>query len=446
MLRSVLSLRRPDEGIWIDALCIDQNNEFEKQHAIASMDLVYKSARLVVILLEDVFINEAEICVVDLLVDDTHWTALTGEFADLVVSLTVKISASRWFSRAWCYQELELSRDTLFLIMGHRGTFHFTTAMLTNLSMLGFRHRENEILQGPRPEAAIDLTFGALLHKTSSKPVMRRGRCKIYKQISQTILKLYATNPTDKISIALNVSGIQLAYLRGPQLTEECDWILAMMALAAGDASVLCGTSQRIRVTDHSMKLKRTWLHRDDEPDFDRFAPKLPLEMYDKEMSYEHVTLDLLLMDLKDSAVSPCSNASSKAEEFIRQCRSMKNQKPFAGTWISSLQPGSSDLQAALYVLQSTIEASLSLGFQWMRDHGAAIDTAYNLSSRRLKEGVFLAEFNRIACETLSISKDQATMINDNPEIAQHLRDLTLLVSQGIRILPNYYSSVERYS
>jgi Heterokaryon incompatibility protein (HET) len=50
-----------DEGVWIDALCIDQNNPTEKMHAIGSMDMLYKSARTVYIILEDIILPE-EVC------------------------------------------------------------------------------------------------------------------------------------------------------------------------------------------------------------------------------------------------------------------------------------------------------------------------------------------------------------------------------------------------
>ena len=49
-----------DEGIWIDQLCINQEYTIEKRFAIGSMDVVYRKARLVVIALEDIWVDEAE--------------------------------------------------------------------------------------------------------------------------------------------------------------------------------------------------------------------------------------------------------------------------------------------------------------------------------------------------------------------------------------------------
>lgn len=48
------------EGVWIDQICINQNDEAEKQIAVNAMDIVYKSARAVVILLDDIEITTVE--------------------------------------------------------------------------------------------------------------------------------------------------------------------------------------------------------------------------------------------------------------------------------------------------------------------------------------------------------------------------------------------------
>ena len=49
-----------DEGIWIDQLCIDQDDTNENRITFGSMDVVYRKARLVVIALEDVWVDESE--------------------------------------------------------------------------------------------------------------------------------------------------------------------------------------------------------------------------------------------------------------------------------------------------------------------------------------------------------------------------------------------------
>jgi Heterokaryon incompatibility protein (HET) len=59
MFNAVLAKRAsPSEGIWIDQLCVNQDDEEEKMTTIGLMDVIYKNARLVVILPEDVIMSE----------------------------------------------------------------------------------------------------------------------------------------------------------------------------------------------------------------------------------------------------------------------------------------------------------------------------------------------------------------------------------------------------
>lgn len=48
------------EGIWCDQICINQGDEDEKARAINAMAFVYKKARLIIIVLDDIEVDEAE--------------------------------------------------------------------------------------------------------------------------------------------------------------------------------------------------------------------------------------------------------------------------------------------------------------------------------------------------------------------------------------------------
>jgi hypothetical protein len=50
----------PREGIWIDQLCIDQEDTVDKQMAVAAMDIIYRSCIRLLVLLEDVTLDAAE--------------------------------------------------------------------------------------------------------------------------------------------------------------------------------------------------------------------------------------------------------------------------------------------------------------------------------------------------------------------------------------------------
>lgn len=100
--------RHPDfrrECIFVDNMCIDQQDEHEKQRSIAMMDVIYKTCRKLVILLEDVVFTEAEVDAVASIHFDHITPGSEPEIDDLVlphlISAWRKLEKSRWWSRSW---------------------------------------------------------------------------------------------------------------------------------------------------------------------------------------------------------------------------------------------------------------------------------------------------------------------------------------------------------
>lgn len=98
----------PREGIWMDQLCINQDDDAEKQRAIAAMDIIYKSCRRLVVLLEDVELSEDEVRIcVDYELSPENFDVKTGldslDKADLPVffSFHDTIGRAKWWQRAW---------------------------------------------------------------------------------------------------------------------------------------------------------------------------------------------------------------------------------------------------------------------------------------------------------------------------------------------------------
>ena len=114
--------RRPDVDVllWVDALCIDQENEEEKNQQVAKMARIYSSAHHVLIWLgagdpscEDAmeFIGEIlQLRRLDAMVKDEKSAAKWDSFAELL--------CCSWFSRRWVVQELALSKNA---------TLHYST-------------------------------------------------------------------------------------------------------------------------------------------------------------------------------------------------------------------------------------------------------------------------------------------------------------------------------
>jgi Heterokaryon incompatibility protein (HET) len=96
-----------DVTFWVDHECIDQDDEEEKQSQVAIMDQIYTKAQLTAILLEDVELSTEEL--------DFMMRKRRKIGADLLrhTRITQRILAGRWFSRAWCSQEMVLSRASV---------------------------------------------------------------------------------------------------------------------------------------------------------------------------------------------------------------------------------------------------------------------------------------------------------------------------------------------
>ncbi len=132
MVKKILECRNSkEEGIWIDTVCIDQENEEEKAIAIGSMDYIYRSCRRLVVVLEDIQLTQVEqdmgIKYADRYEDmcetvrerklegweksayiDSNWKLDEPDLEDLE-AFTMKMLGSRWYSRAWCAHEISVN-------------------------------------------------------------------------------------------------------------------------------------------------------------------------------------------------------------------------------------------------------------------------------------------------------------------------------------------------
>ncbi|RWA09404.1 hypothetical protein EKO27_g5705 [Xylaria grammica] len=104
------------EGIWIDQMCILQNDPEEKAQSIAMMDIIYKCCRKLLIILEDVILDPDEIRVFERYEpylqrtshDQEAWMPLPEEEPH-ISRIVNKIETSRWWTRSWCWHEFEIN-------------------------------------------------------------------------------------------------------------------------------------------------------------------------------------------------------------------------------------------------------------------------------------------------------------------------------------------------
>jgi ABC-type enterochelin transport system permease subunit len=148
-LRESLNQRKSQgEGLWIDACCIDQNDIVEKRHAIAAMDAIYRSAREVFIALEVFSLSDEQgILLQEVLAnrfyEGSHDGFLSEEKLRRLSMILIVILSARWFTRAWCSQELQLGVRHVFLIPTESGIITIKPGQLTIYNGIPFQLRSD---------------------------------------------------------------------------------------------------------------------------------------------------------------------------------------------------------------------------------------------------------------------------------------------------------------
>lgn len=115
LYKALKALRRNDVEVilWVDAICIHQENEVEKKFQVAKMTYIYSMAERVCVWLgsgdersDNAMSFISDILQLEKLQNLTLDEAYTSHWNDLV-----DLMRSSWFSRRWVIQELALARD-----------------------------------------------------------------------------------------------------------------------------------------------------------------------------------------------------------------------------------------------------------------------------------------------------------------------------------------------
>ncbi len=291
MVHALLNQREDSsEGVWIDQCCINQGDPLDKQLIIGSMDIIYKSARKVVVILEDVSISEAE----EVLLQEVRveWKP-KNEDLDILARILIRILSARWFRRAWCSHELQLSSDVVFLLPAKNDPVEISPDDLEELYSVTSDYREQDEDLGALMLEGAFRSYDYFTRTLERKIGKVRGRSLISE--FSDIHQLACSSQTDLVSIAINVAGLQVYFTGEIQSPNECRWVLAMVALSAGDATVLGGIDEALRVEDRAGT--PSWLNWVDdlENTMTRVGySKLPESRCIKSIDQYQITLDLL--------------------------------------------------------------------------------------------------------------------------------------------------------
>lgn len=347
MWSAFLAQLQDHECFWVDQLCINQSSESEKTTAVANMDLIYRSARKVVIALEDVAISSTDADLMLMYANaEGSWSQTSENERRRLALAFKKIVAARWFDRAWCLHEFLVSRRHVFLVPiwqiddgNSRGDLQtkilridgpFLAQMFSVFvnqdiedqnsggeSLLTSRHLTgNEIDKIRRffnrlRNLGLQEVFGSREKPDEDGSFMH---------MFHEVFSHNALFNVDKVSIILNIMRTGL-YLKSSTALDkdDCLWLITLIALAAGDATALTsngprpiGDKERFGKDGHWIRIPSTedQLRR-------RSAITIPRTKMDVKVVEDGLELEILFLGVGANLTAPSQNHLSVARWLI---------------------------------------------------------------------------------------------------------------------------------
>ncbi|KAK4466233.1 heterokaryon incompatibility protein-domain-containing protein [Cladorrhinum samala] len=349
MMDAVLGARTsPMEGVWLDKMCIDQSDEDDRDTHIAVMDTIYRSARRMVILLEDVQLTKeeessalvfaefyADMCrgVRDAGLDGAEKNQFVKDFFpqqekkyhDLhggeslmpaAESFAMKVLSARWFSRAWCVHESKVHphravNNPLFMCFSSSAkvlSFEFRYVSYLALYLINQKTEAASDRTGnpsadgdPRPTATLQQLWwqmGRLLPRNESS-------VSALQQLA-SIQSFGCTMKEDLISIALNTAGIPISFKQKLQSVEDVIWNFSLLVLATGDLVPLIASGSNLTLTGTQGTEVISWAIKPTQTPLEsRVLNPLPWSI--TAITKEYIELDILVFRARPRKASVAS-------------------------------------------------------------------------------------------------------------------------------------------
>jgi len=217
---ALLRFRDPhdDVNVWVDALCIDQENKTEKKAQVSRMHEVYTQAENVCIWLGEGKESTPE--TFSFLREILDLNGLDGLVANPIPTarkwaLVVDLMSNRWFSRRWVIQELALSRKACVL-WGDEELEWSNFADAIALFMTKYEEIKRTSLDPAGYHAAVDaraLGANVIVHATTN--LFRKSQEGRVQQrllpleilVSSLLLAFEASEPRDTIFAVLTLAN-----------------------------------------------------------------------------------------------------------------------------------------------------------------------------------------------------------------------------------------------
>ncbi|KAF2454857.1 hypothetical protein BDY21DRAFT_365878 [Lineolata rhizophorae] len=417
MARKLLELRSsPGDGIWLDQRCIDQANDAEKRLAIGAMDVVYRQARIVAVVLEDVVLSQREAvaareamrrCGDKVL---APWKMAAEEIMALATAVN-RVLASRWATRAWCHHEFRLAVDEnvkfnffcRFLVFAddEDNDKRDVLVLLWPAVMGSLLTCQSNILSQPlaptfdvrKQTANFGRFMNALEDYSGQNPlppshVPKAGSDnKSWLRAFISALGFNCSVTKDMISIALNTNGICLYYTGNAQSIDECAYVFSILCLCAGEVSILgIHDGLLLRGNPEPGDDKRvSWLRRKTYVGGEQKSPFATLNHLDSIYSARFGELETDLLFLTSRLETPPIGKLQKAFEilendFEKNLDILKDMQEL----LNGQNPGSlakmMDIQSYKEYVACVIAACLENGATWIERVWFAFQEAARMS------------------------------------------------------------------
>ncbi|KAL6709048.1 hypothetical protein ACN47E_002175 [Coniothyrium glycines] len=421
LFQAVLRERRKNEGLWFDQVCIDQENEMERMTTIGASDTIYKNARTVIVVLDDVLASPEEEQLLRYLFDQYSYSETQSQPEvgshppvmsqySFLRSFFERVVSSTWFERAWCAHEMRSAQSHVFLVPtdtnygdGIQNVIRFTGTFFLNLLALG-----SELHDFPRPistrirslvevfrfcDAASSFAVqhpGAPVPRIHQSPSLVSTFEEIFRmstggnpKLPEYLRRLDANR--DKTSIALSASGLPLALAPAspfsrPYIEDECLRALLLVALVARDPVSLCTTGTPLQLHDGSI----SWLCRPTALDaseshspIPRFNPTSSTITQSSDGRAEFAQLDLVFLELPHrSHPNPLFTTHVvRARTLIDYC--IQHQVPGSGLWSFSRAPEHPRTAGLRNSFIQTLACIFACGPQWLLSVAPSLPRAH---------------------------------------------------------------------
>ena len=365
----ILQLRESkDEGVWVDKICIDQQNDEEKKVTIGSMDTVYRSCRRLVIVMEDIQLNQTQgaagvkyaelyesMCqtvrkeklegLKKMAFIETHWKIEEQDLPQ-AKAFAMTMLGSRWYTRAWCAHEVRVNEhgrvnNPLILCFGVDGRvlafeFRYIYWLAGDINRIEIRDNEFGLpAEWQDPSILSDPTCPTFFQRMARMQRLQAqtldSKISLLSHIN-TIATFGCQEDTDLCAIAMNTAGVPLVFTGDFRSRNDIHYLSSLISIASGDINPLFIDSQTLKLLDSSGNPFISWAGQPVNG-VSKIRFENPFQNSIHRVTAEYIELDLLL--IKGRPLKITMQSTRKASAILEK-HGLKAKDPRIGVHVDS--------------------------------------------------------------------------------------------------------------